>query len=211
LRVNLEARAATAELRKKRTRERLIEAALLVIADIGPEAASVEDFVAAAGVSRGTFYNYFPTIADLTAALNEALMTAFNSELEAAVAGIRDPGLFMAMIVHATLRQVTGDPRSAWVMMRLENANAPRAQVMVERFDAIYAWGVERGRFRDCDRQAARQLVFGGARIAGSEILAGRTDLEHTGELVALMLAGFGVDWDEARALSRQAQDRLGL
>ena len=30
---------------------------MTVIAEKGPEASSIEDFVAAAGVSRGTFYN----------------------------------------------------------------------------------------------------------------------------------------------------------
>ena len=44
--------------KKARTRRRLIAAAIDVIADRG-EAFSISDVTTAAGVSHGTFYNYF--------------------------------------------------------------------------------------------------------------------------------------------------------
>jgi hypothetical protein len=68
--VNLVARAATAQRRRDQTRERLIDAAETVVAEKGVETASIEDFVRAAGVSRGTFYNYFPTATDIVHAMN---------------------------------------------------------------------------------------------------------------------------------------------
>jgi len=64
MRVNLQARAASAERRRARTRERLLDAAEKVVASKDLQDATIEDFVSAAGVSRGTFYNYFPTVTD---------------------------------------------------------------------------------------------------------------------------------------------------
>ena len=79
MRVNLEARAAAAEQRKAQTRERLLEAAIAVIGEKGPDACSIEDFVAAADVSRGTFYNYFPTAEDLLRAVSRKIIAAMTA------------------------------------------------------------------------------------------------------------------------------------
>ena len=47
--------------RRERTQARIIEAALRVFAEKGPDAPIIDDFIKAAGVARGTFYNYFPS------------------------------------------------------------------------------------------------------------------------------------------------------
>ena len=82
MRVNLEARAAAAENRKALTRERLLDAAVKVIGEKGPDASSVEDFVAAADVSRGTFYNYFPTMEDLLRAVRRKLIDVGDTDTD---------------------------------------------------------------------------------------------------------------------------------
>ena len=46
-------------------RLRIIEAALRVFAEKGPDVAVIDDFIHAAGVARGTFYNHFRTTEDL--------------------------------------------------------------------------------------------------------------------------------------------------
>jgi hypothetical protein len=54
---------------------------------------------------------------------------------------------------------------------------------------------------------AARNLVFGAVRLAQSEILAGRADIDHTLDLVSLILAAFGLPADEAHRISRAAYE----
>lgn len=65
-------RARVGHARREKMRERLIEAATLVFAEIGPEA-QIEDVVRQAGVSRGTFYNYFRSTEELLHAAVDAL------------------------------------------------------------------------------------------------------------------------------------------
>jgi AcrR family transcriptional regulator len=48
----------------------LLETALTVFNEKGPDLAVTEDFIAAAGVSRGTFYNHFKTAGDLLLSLS---------------------------------------------------------------------------------------------------------------------------------------------
>jgi AcrR family transcriptional regulator len=63
--------AAPRTARGARTRSRLRQAALEVFADRGYVAARVEDIVAVAGVSHGTFYLYYPSKSALLDALIE--------------------------------------------------------------------------------------------------------------------------------------------
>lgn len=205
MRVNLEARAANAEHRRAKTRLRLIEAAMAVIADKGPDQASVEDFVAAAGVSRGTFYNYFPTIEELLAALNEHIGQELDRRLAVVADGVRDPAVVLARIAHEAFRLASIDPLRGWVALRIEGTSAPRLALVARRFDEIYNWAVDRGRFRPCNPDAARNLLFGAARLSQSEILVGRADADHVIDLVALILAAYGLDRGEAGEVSRAA------
>ena len=59
--------------RRARMRARLIEAATLVFAQRGPDAALIDHVTQQAGVSRGTFYNYFRSTDELLLAAKNAL------------------------------------------------------------------------------------------------------------------------------------------
>ncbi len=67
--------------RGERTRGRLLEAARQVMAARGFGAARIEDIVAAAGVSHGTFYTYFEN----KAAILDALIDTAAAQLQAVV------------------------------------------------------------------------------------------------------------------------------
>lgn len=67
--------------RGERTRSRLLDATREVVADRGYVSARVEDIVATAGVSHGTFYTYFEN----KAAALDAVIAATAAELQAVV------------------------------------------------------------------------------------------------------------------------------
>ena len=62
-------RAEIGRERRARMRNRLIEAAARVMADQGSDNATIDTFIRAAGVARGTFYNHFKTREELLDAL----------------------------------------------------------------------------------------------------------------------------------------------
>ena len=181
----------------------------MVIAEKGPAAASIEDFVAAAGVSRGTFYNYFPAIGDLLEALNAQVGAEFDRSYVAVTEGVRDPALGLALVILESFRMVAVDATRAWVALRIEGTLAPRQAEAAARFDLIFRTAVESRRFRAIDVVAARNLLFGAVRMAQSEIAAGRADQAHTVELVALLLVAYGLSEEEAGDISRQAADAI--
>src|SRR6185437_3857879 len=119
MRVNLQARATAAEQRRARTRERLLDAAERVIAERGMEAASIDAFVAAAGVSRGTFYNYFPTVTDLLHAMNSRLAEDLDRRVDGLTGPIEDCAVRLAAFIHVVMASSLVDPVSGWVGLQV--------------------------------------------------------------------------------------------
>lgn len=78
---------APRQRRAAATRQRLYEAAMAEYARVGLETARVEDIVAAAGVSWGTFFHYFPTkedvLLDAAAAISRAYSEVIMAGLDA--------------------------------------------------------------------------------------------------------------------------------
>jgi AcrR family transcriptional regulator len=202
MRVNLEARAAAAEQRRARTRERLLDAASAVIAEKGPDATSVEEIVAAAGVSRGTFYNYFPTTDDLVHALNTRTAEAFLPPMRALVADISDPALRLAAAAHFTLQTMVADPARAWVILRLEGSRAPRQRPSGQFLNRLFQDGVAAGQFDGIDLDAARALTLGALRTAARDVLIEGAPCDLAEQVVALVLRGLGLSAAEARRIS---------
>jgi TetR/AcrR family transcriptional regulator, ethionamide resistance regulator len=210
MRVNREARAAHALQRRAATRERLLDAALDVVAARGPEGVPIDEFAAAAGVSRGTFYNYFPTVADLLHALTARIAAQVERRFDEQRLETDEPAAALGGLMHRVWSAYVDDPRQAWVGSRLESAGAPRQAVWERLFRQLHARGVLAGRFRAVDVAAAQQLTFGALRMAVHDLYLGQVSAEHGVPLVALLLAAYGVPADEAEAISRREAAAAG-
>ena len=204
MRVNLEARAAAAEQRKAQTRERLLEAAIAVIGEKGPDACSIEDFVAAADVSRGTFYNYFPTAEDLLRAVRRKITAALTAVLDARLPASMSVSLRLATRLHSYILSVSRDPAWGWMTARLDGSRLERTPVLEANLDLMFYEGVSRGEFRDMDPAAVRTLVFGASRMVQRDILMGLSSPEHAIQVVALVLNACGRPYESALAVSRE-------
>src|SRR5271155_930521 len=76
-------RAAPRQRRAVVTRRRVYEAAMAEYARVGLEAARVEDIVAAAGVSWGTFFHYFPAKQDVLLDAAAEVCRAYGEAVQA--------------------------------------------------------------------------------------------------------------------------------
>ncbi|WP_374573779.1 TetR/AcrR family transcriptional regulator [Phenylobacterium sp.] len=208
IKVNLEARAANAELRRRQTRAKLLDAALEVIAEKGPEAASIEDYAAAAGVARGTVYNYFPTAADLLDGVRRLILRRATQSVQTALDGVDDPagrlaGLCLSLIIYAGR-----NPTDAWAALRLERLRPTRSPDDPDVFDQAITDGLARGRFRRVDPRSARTLVTGAVRMAIHDVLTLTAPANHAVGVTALILAGLGLAAGEAEALTAEIARR---
>lgn len=204
MRVNLEARAAAAEQRKAQTRERLLEAAVAMIGEKGPDACSIEDFVAAAGVSRGTFYNYFPTAESLLHAVRLKIVASLTAVLDARLPKTMPACERLATRLHSYQVTVSRDAAWGWMMLRLDGSRLERTPALEASLDEMFRAGVAQGHFRDMGPAAARTLIFGTSRMLQRDVLMGLSDPAHGIEVIALLLTACGLPHDQAMDVSRR-------
>jgi AcrR family transcriptional regulator len=103
--------------RRRRTRAHLLESALRVFAEKGI-GASIDDVIGAAGVSRGTFYNYFRTPDELMSTLGETISNELVDLVEAAVGHHPDPVLRIGEGLRLFLDTARGHPLLAAFLWR---------------------------------------------------------------------------------------------
>lgn len=204
MKINLQARALAGERKREKTRSALLEAAMRVIADKGAEAASIDAITKAAGLSRGGFYNYFPTLQDLIVAVAAEVSANLDREIDVSMAEVEDPCARLALAMLRFIEVGAEDPVWGWVFLRLDSTPLPSVGRARERFRREYEAGVAAGRFREVSLYAGYSLTAGSIRMCVRAILSGapRTCAEET---VQLVLIGLGLDEAEARRLCRPA------
>ncbi len=72
-RINPQRRAEIGQQKRSQTNSRIVDAALRVIAAKGIQLFSIDDVVTEAGISRGSFYNYYPDRAALVTDIADRL------------------------------------------------------------------------------------------------------------------------------------------
>jgi AcrR family transcriptional regulator len=174
--------------RSARTEARILEAALRVFAERGPDAPKIDDFVLAAGISRGTFYNHFEDVGELLAATSEWTTRELIETIETALEGIEGPGLRFGVGLRLFFAKAQVDPvwcRFVARVWKLGGLELPARDL--ER-------GLRQGTFRAPSLAAAQDLLFGGVREALSRMGKERTPPSYGAQMTELCLQALGTD-----------------
>lgn len=190
--------------KKQRTRGQLIAAAIDVIAEQG-EAFTASDITKRAGVSNGTFYNYFADRDELIDAVVPEILSAFAAASDLAVDSA-DPALRFATISAMALHRATVAPDEIRVLLRLHSVQ--RALVEggpVDFLRSDLAAGVAAGRFRSSVDDATTDLVVGGLLLAARRIVDHPVDTGYTTRVIVQVLIALGCDESEAASVASEA------
>lgn len=191
--------------RRARTRTALIEAARIVFAERGVEAATVQQITDAADVAKGSFYNHFESREDLHLAVAESVLSDLGAALDRDVAQREsDPARVIATSMLSTLRTCFADPALGGFL--LQNSSAMNAESAIgRRGRRDLLRGVASGRFLIDDVETAMAAIVG----AGQGILRGRLrgELDATAEprLIALALRMLGLSTEEADTIATES------
>jgi AcrR family transcriptional regulator len=184
-------------------RQRIMDAAEVVIRRHGPGKTNVVDVARELGQSHASVYRYFTNKAELFDALVERWLARVSEPLEPIAraegpAGDRLREWLMALF-RAKVRKVTADPElfSTYQTMAAESpkAVAHHLAMLDEHVAAIVADGVAAGEFPpDTDpRRAARAILSGSLRFHHPTLLAqapGPPDEREAEDVFTLLVTG---------------------
>jgi len=189
--------------RRQKMRRRLVESALVVFSEVGVDATVIDDVIATAGVSRGTFYNYFHTNAELLGAVGEVLGNELIELIEAVVGAFENPverlGVGLRMFLHTAKRH----PRFAGFIWRA-GFNASSAGSLVYAYLPRHILeGMERGLLSASSPLVALHVLVG-VTLAGTFGLAHPPVADdYPEEIVRHFLLALGAPGEEAERIVR--------
>lgn len=194
-------RVRTGAIRRDQTRKKLLAAAMGVFAEKGADSPQIEDFIAAAGVARGTFYNYFKTTSELLSAVTSDLSDEVFTAIEAVVERIPDPLERMASACLLYMHAGTNVRNLGAFLAR----TGSRSEALGKLVDVYLPRDLELARkAREVDYpsiRAARDLMVACNNQAIQTVHAGDAGPEHLRHVLLLTLRAIGVPTLRARAL----------
>ncbi len=194
--------------KRERTRRKLIDAGLQVVADRG-EALTASDVVTAADVSNGTFYNHFLDRDDFIQALAHESLRAITEGSADDTDGA-DPAWRFAVATTRVLDAAVRQPLWGRAVLRLADCPTPIHAAVQQHLRADLAEGHRVGRFTHGDDPVTVDLVLGTVMASLRRLVSigaplDGADRDTIPDVVARLLGAIGVDGDEARALAAAA------
>src|SRR5882724_2010512 len=189
--------------KRLRTRLRLLEAAARVVAHLGEDESTIDHFINAAGVARGTFYNYFPTREDLIKSLWEHVGQDPFRAIQKISAGVTDPAERIILEARLVINNAAEDPAWGWLVWYLSRS----AETLNEDLRAYPMPDLVAG--RDAKRlmfqndNAARDLVVSVVRSAIRATLTERPPASYVESLCIMMLMALGLTARESRKIAQ--------
>ena len=168
--------------RSARTESRIVEAALRVFAQWGPDAPVIDDFVKAAGVARGTFYNHFTGVEELLQATSACITRDMIHSIEEATAGIEGPALRFGVGLRLFFIRAQRDPVWSRFVARVWKVGG--LELPVRDLDQA----IRRGHLRVPGREVAHDFLFGGIREAMHRIGEGHVDPSFGDQMTEMCL-----------------------
>ncbi|WP_321805599.1 TetR/AcrR family transcriptional regulator [Burkholderia sp. BCC1993] len=198
-------RTRVAAERRERMRARLIESAMLVFAEKGVGASVIQDVIAAADVSQGTFYKYFRTNDDLLAAVTQELNDELLRLIETEVHGYGDPALRIACGVRMFLHAARAYPLLARFICAAGLHSAGPSSLIYVFLPPHIEQGLALGRFSDVGVGTALDVIAGTALATILRITNEGPQNVVPEPVVAAILRALGVGHLEAEKLVETA------
>lgn len=182
-------RTRTGRERRERTRSRILAAALRVFAERGPDSPVIDEFVRAAGVSRGTFYNHFKSTTELLEATSNWLEEDMMLSIEEEISVTEDPVDRLTAGVRLWLRRAASDP--AWCAFVVRSRR--RSPLVETQLTGDLRDGRRAGAFTFARLEVARDMVVGTILEAMTRLMQGDVPRSYGEEVTRIVLRGLGL------------------
>jgi AcrR family transcriptional regulator len=179
-----------------------MEAALVLAVRQSPARTLIDEVIAEADISRGTFYKYFDSVPALMAALASEVACELARLLDPLVEGFQDPATRLSCGLRIGLllthrHKVLG---SLIVMAGWPNVDKTHLHFAVIKRDI--ETGIREGRFSKVSVDVALNLVVG-SMIGGAYSMMEGAGKNYPEQAALCMLRGLGIDVEEAKQVAK--------
>lgn len=185
-------RTVVGHQRRAKTEAKIIEAALNVFAEKGRDAPVIDDFIKAAGIARGTFYNHFKSVSELLEATSTWLTDDLVESIEPEINSIEDPVLRHSTGLRLWMKKAeTDDAWCGFVATFWFHGGFGRKEPLSD----IKA-GIKSGDFICSDSNVAFDMVMGTMRQGMTRLMENpnlRGRKGYGDKIVGIILQGLGV------------------
>lgn len=179
--------------RRESTRLRLLQSALQVLTTSDPDVTTIDDVIAAAGVSRGTFYNHFRTTTELFFALATTMSDEVLGVVDPIVLTFPDPVHRFSVGTRLYMRMALRYPPWGRFITTVGTRVAARGQMIDRVLMRDLRTAFETDRVVVMDLLVARDIVLGAIFYGIETMLTEPTHEHHAEQLVATFLRGLGI------------------
>lgn len=184
--------------RRERTRLQLLTSAIGVFNDKGADATVIDDLIAAAGVSRGTFYNHFKTTGELLTELASRMSDEVLAVVDPLVLRYDDPVERFAIGMRLYMRMTLRYPQWGRFMTQVGTRVAARGQLIDKYVMRDLCTAQERKLLNVPDVAVARDMALGAIFYGIETMLTEPTRSNHAENLIRHVLIGLGLGASEA-------------
>lgn len=189
--------------KRDRMRVRLIESAILVFSDKGLDGAVIDDVIAMADVSRGTFYNYFKTNEELMSAALQVLTNELLALVDVVVLKRGNPVERLVCGIRTVLHATTQNRLMARFVSRVGLGALVQNNLAMKYLSRDIQSGIKAGHFSSASTELAMVLALGTIHAAIYNQAIQPTPPDNFPEMVTYhVLLGLGVAKERAYALA---------
>lgn len=199
---NEDHRIRVAAERRERMRARLLAGAMQSVAAKGPGAMSIDDVIAMAGVSRGSFYKYFPSPDLLLRELGVEIANELIRLADPVVLNRSDPAERVACGIRLVARLAHAHPLAATCLARLGWPDANGPSVLLDYVERDLAEGMRLARFKSLPMALALNIVAGAVLGATHSMLRPGCERDFAEQTAAAALRALGMRASDAERLA---------
>jgi len=188
--------------RREKTRALLIKSAVGIFATKGPDLPVIDDFIAAAGVARGTFYNYFKTTSELLAAVTGEMSDEVLSILDPEVLKFDDPAVRICMGTKLYVHMATRYPIWGTFLTRIGSQHAVRGKLLDVYLTRDVELGIATKRFTVANALVTRDIILGSIFFGIETLLTEPSHVHHIEDMLYTVLHGMGLKAAEAHKIA---------
>jgi AcrR family transcriptional regulator len=191
--IDVERRAQIGQEKRARTRATVLEVAFSLLGRERGLTTRIDEICEAAGISRGTFYNYFTSMDELFDALSYELNHDFNRAVTAVVGRMPRAADRAGSAIRYYLERARKDPKWAWAMVNISAGGPIFGADTYAHAQRTTEEGIESGEFDLISAESGRDLQLGATLAAMITQLHNPSSPTYPAVVARHVLRGMGV------------------